>query len=203
MDYHLHSIIPVDIHKLDDKTYAIELIGDCLTSLNSTFIFLIFLINYDSSIEREPLYINNIRKDENKTAIYEKLISMKTKDNTFFLDWKFVFDPISGYYGTDLASKEHKGIISDKLYVTKNMFLQTCIFLSLLNDKADPHVYLNILSDEEYKNIKKTKFTDKIPSNTYKFIYGNKLYIIFKADCIRYIEINKKEKNKNDKTNNQ
>ena len=201
-NYYLHGVMPIDIHKLSDTTYAVELLGDVLSSENNKFIFLIFLIDFDSSIEKESLYITNIRKSEDKTEIYERLISNKASHNTFFLDWKFNIDENSGFYYTDLASKEHKGIITDRLYVTKNMFLQTCIFLSVLNDKEDPHVYLNILSDEEYKDIKKSDPRSEIPSNAYTFIYKDKLYVIFKSDCVRYIEINKKEIIKDGKTDN-
>lgn len=200
MNYHLHNIIPVDINKLNNDTYTIELIGDCLTSERNTFIFLIFLINFeDHSIEKDPLFITNIRKDEEKTVIYDKLISGKTKYNSFFLDWKFTYDEQSGYYYTDLYNKEHDDI-RDRLIVSKNMFLQTCIFLSTLNDKENPKVYLNVFSDEEYKNIIKSSPKSEIPSNTFNFIYNDKLYIIFKSDCVRYIEINRRRKDNNDQT---
>ena len=118
------------------------------------------------------------------------------------MDWKFEFDPDSKFYYTDLASKLHKGIIEDRLYVSKNMFLQTCIFLSLLNSRDNSSVNLDIFSDEEYRNIMRTDIGYKIPSNTYNIIFGTKLYIIFKSDHVRYIEIEQKKKeiNNNDQT---
>ena len=197
--------MPVDIHKLDENTYAIEMMADVLSSENNMFIFLIFLINFDSSIETDQMYITNIRKSEDKTSVYNKLISGKTKDNTFFLDWKLEYDESSGFYYTDLASKEHKGIIEDRLYATKNMFLQTCIFLYELNNKENPKVCLNILSDDEYKSIKKsesTAFLDYNDTTYFKIAYNDTLYIIFKTDCIRYIEINKRRIQDNGKAEN-
>ena len=197
MTYYLHSIIPIDIHKLVDDTYAIEMLADVITKETNKFIFLIFLIKFDTSIEKESLYINNIRKNEDKTSIYNKLISGKNDLNTFFLDWKFELNETTGFYYTDLASNSHRDLISDRLMVNKNMFLQTCIFLSALNDKENPKVCLNVLSDEEYSNIKKSDPNSDITSNAYTFIYKNTLYVIFKSDCVRYIEINRKE-TKND-----